>query len=310
MRLNDYSKRDENGVVVFFVPLWKRDGITLDLFDDYWSNVHGPVCSRLPGQHQYWQFHVAHAERGTWPELEDISYVTPESEQFDGIAELSFRNDDDRKTWFQAAGILMDDEHNPFKQAIGINTSEGNSITFVDGIEEEEPNGEQNYVKLFVTIKQNVRVSVEEFRRYLKDEFCPSLVPNKNMLKLRLHMFEEVDNTRPPAAGVSHSQPEEEQFQACIEIAFSDRFEMERFFASDEYKSTEATQAKHFRQISVFPQRTVFTYVYDNLITLQGLRGTYTASLIRKIGATNQVKDDIMQLMLTNEPHKLPAKKY
>lgn len=310
MRRNDYSKRDENGVVVLYAPLWKRNGISLNTFDDYWSNVHAPVCSRLPGQHQYWQYHVAHDEGGIWPQVESILYDTPENEQFDGIAELTFKSDDDRKNWFQAAGILMDDEHNLFSQAIGINTSEGNSITFVDGIEEDEPNGVQNCVKLFVTIKQNARVSVEDFRKYLNEEFCAKLVSNKYLLKLRLHMFEEVDKTRPPAAGVSHSQPEQEQFQACVEIAFTDRFEMERFFASDEYKATEKSQAKFIRQISVFPQRTAFTFVFDNLITLQGLRGSYTASLIRNIGAVNQVKDDIVNLMLTNEPHKLPAKKY
>lgn len=310
MRTNDYSKRDEKGEVVFYVPLWKRNGITLQMFDDYWSNVHGPVCSRLPGQHQYWQFHVAHDEGGIWPEIKGISYTTPKEEQFDGIAELTFKTDDDRKAWFVAAGILMDDEHNLFSQAIGVNTSEGNSITYVDGIEESEPNGVQNYIKLFVTIKQKKDVSVDDFRKYLKDDFCKKVVGNKNLLKLRLHTFEEVDNTRPPAAGVSHSQPEEEQFQACIEIAFSDRFEMERFFASDEYKNVELTQEKYIRQISVFQQRTAFTFVFDNLITLQGLRGSYTASLIRNVGATNQVKDDIVNLMLTNEPHKLPAKKY
>ncbi|MGA9379639.1 MAG: EthD domain-containing protein, partial [Phormidium sp.] len=56
----DYSARDRNGKVAFYVLLWKRKGISLELFDDYWRDVHGPVCARLPGQHQYWQFHVAH----------------------------------------------------------------------------------------------------------------------------------------------------------------------------------------------------------------------------------------------------------
>jgi hypothetical protein len=306
MREQDYSQRDKNGIVVFYVPLWKRNGITLQMFDDYWSNVHGPVCARLPGQHQYWQFHVDHDQGGIWPQLDGINYKTPDAEQFDGIAELTFRSDDDRKTWFEAAGILMDDEHNIFSQAIGINTSEGNSETYVDGIKSCEPNGVTHVVKLHVTMKQAEGVSVSEFREYLKD-FSRKISSNKNVLKLRLHLFEEVDNTRPPAAGVSHAQPKDQQFQAAMEIAFENRYEMELFFASTEYKDTEADQAKFIRQISVFPERTAFTFVYDNLITLAGLRGSMVAGLIKELGAINQVKDDIINLMLKNEPHQLPV---
>ncbi|MBM2815572.1 MAG: Ethyl tert-butyl ether degradation EthD [Ignavibacteria bacterium] len=310
MKSYDYSKRDENAKVVFYVPLWKRDGITLDTFDDYWSNVHGPVCSRLPGQHQYWQFHVAHSDGGMWPTLDGISYNTQEAEQFDGIAELSFRSDDDRKTWFQAAGMLMDDEHNIFSKAIGYNTATGNSITYVDGIENPIPNGAQDLIKLFVTFKQSSSVGVVDFRNFLSKKFAPALAKSDYLLKLKLHMFEEVDNTRPPAAGVAHAQPESEQFQAIIEIAFKNRFFMERFFASNEYNETIADQPKYFKQISAFPQRTAFTFVQDDEITLAGMRGSKVADLILNIGATNQVREDIIALMMNNTPFNLKTKKY
>ena len=62
--MSDYSARDKSGRVVFYVLLWKRRGISLRLYDDYWRNVHGPVCARLPGQFQTWQLHVAHNEGG------------------------------------------------------------------------------------------------------------------------------------------------------------------------------------------------------------------------------------------------------
>ena len=39
---------DPREEVVFYVPLWKRNGISLQQFDDYWRDVHGPVCARLP----------------------------------------------------------------------------------------------------------------------------------------------------------------------------------------------------------------------------------------------------------------------
>ena len=116
--------------------------ITLEKFDDYWRDVHGPVCARLPGQFQYWQFHVAHNEGGVFPAVEGVSYSTADADQFDGIAELTFRSVADRQTWFDAAGILMDDEHNIFSKAIGYVTEQGLSKTYVDGIAAGDPNGD------------------------------------------------------------------------------------------------------------------------------------------------------------------------
>lgn len=298
MRTANYAQRDQAAQVVFYVPLWKRKGISLELFDDYWRNVHGPVCARLPGQYQYWQFHVAHNEGGIWPTIEGINYNTDEEDQFDGIAELTFKTVEDRQTWFQASTILMDDEHNLFRQAIGYNTNPGNSITYIDGIENPTPNGLLGVEKLHVMLKKTDNVSVEDFRQYLKESFVSELVKSDLVLKLRLHLFEEVDNSRPDAAGVSHSEPPEKNYQAALEIAFSNPLEMERFFTSEIYTKTTKSQAKYIKQISTFPERTAFTFVYNGQMTLAGQRSSTVADLIINIGAINQLQDDISNLIL------------
>jgi EthD domain len=298
MRTNDLSTRDAAGSVVFYVLLWKRRGISLDLFDDYWRNVHGPVCARLPGQFQYWQLHVAHNERGLWPEVLSVRYDCTDENQFDGIAELSFRSAADRGTWFRAAGILMDDEHNLFRKAIGYNTNPGNSRTYVDGIPAGDPNGPLGIPKMHVMVKKADAASVADFRRYMMDRFAPAMAKSSLVLKFRMHLFEEVDASRPDAAGVAHSEPAEENYQGAFEIAFSDRLEMESFFASPEYAAAVENQAKYVKQISVFPERSVYTFVYNGAMTLAGQRSSTVAALIRDIGATNQLRDDITSLML------------
>jgi EthD domain len=298
----DFSERDQGGKVVFFVPLWKRKGLDLGLFDDYWRDVHGPVCARLPGQYQYWQFHVSHSLGGILPEIPGINYQTLEAEQFDGIAELTFNSVADRNTWFQAAAILMDDEHNIFSKAIGYNTSPGNSKTFVDGIAIGDPNGQNQpgLVVLYVTIKQKAGVEPQKFRDYLF-ELAPSLTKSEHLLKLRLNVFDEVDSSRPPAAGVDHAEPADSSFQACLELAFADRLELEYFFASEIYQATAASQAEHIRQISTFPLRQAYTFVYDGKITLAGQRGSSTAQLITAIGAVNQLQPDVVNLFWQGE---------
>lgn len=298
MRATNYANRDLQGKAVFYVLLWKRKGISLELFNDYWRNVHGPVCARLPGQHQYWQFHLTHNEGGIWPAIEGINYNTPEEDQFDGIAELTFKSDEDRKIWFNAAGILMDDEHNLFSKAIGYNTNPGNSITYVDSIENGAPNGVTGVEKFHVLVRKADAVSVEEFRQYLRDIFAVKIVCSDLVLKLRLHLFEEIDESRPPAAGVVHSELEEKEYDAAFEIAFSSRLDLEKFFTSEIYAAAVQNQAKYIKQISPFLERTAYTFVYDSQMTLSGQRTSTAAELITRIGAINQLKNDISALIV------------
>ncbi|MBW4586559.1 MAG: EthD domain-containing protein [Aetokthonos hydrillicola CCALA 1050] len=297
----DYATRDQKGKVVFYVLLWKRKGISLELFSNYWRNVHGPVCAQLPGQHQYWQFHLAHNEGGIWPTIAGIDNTTPSEDQFDGIAELTFETEQDRQKWFNSATILMDDEHNLFSKAIGYNTSFGNSQTYVDAIVIGDPNGEQDAIKFHVMVKKADDVSIQEFREYLQTSFANAVINNDSVLKFRLHLFEEVDNSRPDAAGVSHYEPTEKQYQAAFEIAFANPLAMESFFASTEYALAVKNLAKYVKQLFPFPQLAAYTFVYNNQMTLAGQRGSQVAELITKTGAINQLKDHLAYRMLNQQ---------
>lgn len=298
IRKADYASRDQKGKFVFYVLLWKRRGISLELFDDYWRDVHGPVCARLPGQHQYWQFHVSHNQGGLWPKIEGIEYICPESDQFDGIAELTFETESDRATWFTSAAILMDDEHNLFSKAIGYTTDNGNSQTYFDAIPTGNPNGKVGALKFHVMVKKSDSVSVAAFRKYMTDSFAPAVLKSDSILKFRLHLFEEVDNSRPEAAGVAHAEPIDKHYQAAFEIAFANPLEMETFFASKEYAAAVKDQARYVKQLLPLPERSAYTFVYDSKMTLAGQRSSTVAELIADIGATNQLKDDVVCLML------------
>ena len=294
----DYFARDKDAKVTFYCPLWKRNGITLELFDDYWRDVHGPVCARLPGQFQYWQYHVAHNEGGTFPVVKGVEYSTDDDDQFDGIAELTFKSVADRQTWMTASSILMDDEHNIFRKAIGYVTDVGNSRTYVDRIEVGDPNGRLGMVKFHVMVRKADRASVTDFRRYLSDQFATAVVQSPGVQKFRLHLFEPPDVTRPDAAGVAHSESAERHYQAAFEIGFRDRLDMEAFFASEPYAAAIKDLVQYVKQVAPFPERDVYTFVYNGKMTLAGQRGSHTAALISQIGALNQLRDDVLDLVL------------
>ncbi len=296
----DYSDRDRQGKVSFYVLLWKREGISLQLFDDYWKDVHGPVCARLPGQYQYWQFHVAHNEGGFWSMPDDPLNASTIEEQFDGIAELTFKSVEERNIWFQAAGILMDDEHNIFSKAIGYNTDLGNSVTYVDKIPEGSPNGEIGLKKYHCLIRKVGGIGVEQFREYLKNRLIPVFTASPQVQKCRLHLFEEIDNSRPDAGGVSHTENPSQQYHAALEVAFANQLDVALFLESNAYQNLVQESRTYIKHFKPFPERSAYTFVYDGQITLAGQRSSFVADLITKIGASNQIKDDITALMMGN----------
>ncbi|VEP13022.1 Ethyl tert-butyl ether degradation EthD [Hyella patelloides LEGE 07179] len=306
IKQQDYAIRDRPGQVAFYVLLWKRRGIDRDLFYNYWKNVHGPLCARLPSQYQYWQFHLDHNRGGIWPAIPGIEYICPDSAQFDGIAELTFETETARQSFFASSGILMADEHNLFSKAIGYNTAFGNSRTYVDRLPLGNPNGQIDGVKFHIPIQKANTVSLAEFRQYLSDNFAYAIAQSNLVLKLRLHLLEAVDNSRPEAFGVSHSEPPEQQYQAAIEIAFANPLEMEQFFASSEYATATKDLAKYVKAFYPFPERSVYTFVYDGKMTLAGKHSSQVADLILQAGATNQLKEEIVSLMNGTES-QLPS---
>jgi hypothetical protein len=81
---------------------------------------------------------------------------------------------------------------------------------------------------------------------------------------------------------------------------------MERFFASPEYAAAVQDQARFVQQVSPFPERTAYTFVYDGRMTLAGQRGSRTAELITRLGATNQLRPDIHDLIVGRVAHSMP----
>ncbi|MCW5316081.1 DUF1857 family protein [Nostoc sp. KVJ3] len=301
----NYAIRDRGGKVAFYVLLWKRKGISLELFDDYWRNVHGPLCARLPGQHQYWQFHLANNHDGSlWPRVPGIDYTYQPEDQCDGIAELTFETESDRQAFFQSSDPVIADEHNLFSKAVGYNTNYGNSQTFIDGIPTGEPNGKVDGLKFHVMVKKADDVNLAAFRQHLTGYFTPTILQSDAVLKFRLHLFDEIDNSRPNITGVSHLEPLDKQYQAAFEIAFENPLKMEAFFASPEYAAAFKDLAKYVKQILPLPERSAYTFVYNGKLTLAGQWSSNVADLIVKVGATNQLKLDIVSLMNGKEAVK------
>lgn len=292
---------DPREEVVFYVPLWIRSGITLDQFDNYWRDVHGPVCARLPGQMEYWQYHLSPYTGGIFPEIKNININTDPEDQFLGIAELTFSTVEQRNEWFTASAILMDDEHNIFSKAIGYTTSLGNTHTVMSRLSEPYPNGALSEIRYHILVRKEDAVSVEDFRDYIKDTLIHAISKREEVVQLRYHLFDAIDLSRPDAQGVEHVEKDGKDYHAAFEISFANGLDRESFFASQEFRSALSDGAFMIDMIKPCEERFTATFVRDHQMTLAGQRGSSVAQLVNDLGALNQVRDDIRNLMLTNE---------
>lgn len=256
------------------------------------------IGARTLGLAHYFQHHVDRCQGEFWPRLSGIEYDCLEGDQIDAVSEPTFSSKEDQRTAADSIAFkaLWKDEQNFLEKSFLYSTEPGNSKTYVDGIEDGVLNGAHNFVKLMIWVKKRDGVDINVFRDYMSNNFAPSIVKSNFVLKLRLHLLEEYNAAMWNSPHVIHDRTPEQQYQACFEIGFLDRFEMRRFFTSAEYAATTQAQLKHIQTIHAFPERETYTFVRDGKLTLAGQRSYSVAETIRMVGAVNQIEDNVASL--------------
>jgi hypothetical protein len=131
--------------------------------------------------------------------------------------------------------------------------------------------------------------------------FAATLAADPAVLKLRLHLPDRYDNATPapPAPNVDHLVPAERTLIGVIELAFDTPMTRRAFFETEAFLATQDAQKAHIAHVSAFAVSGVYTYVRDKQLTTAGLRGSRPAQLIERLGANNQVADDVRHLIGT-----------
>ena len=244
---------------------------------------------------------------GIFPAVSGVSYATADDDQFDGIAELTFRSPADRQTWFDAAGILMDDEHNIFSKAIGYVTEPGNSQTYVDGLAAGDPERRRRLHQVPCAGPPGARsqqrrvppLPDRQLRRPGRQERARPEVPPAPV-RAAGPVAARCRRRRPLSSRPNGSTRPPTSWPSAISSTWS---------ASSPRPSTRPPvrdRPRFVQQVSPFPERDAYTFVYDGRMTLAGQRGSRTAELITRLGATNQLRADIHDLVVGRMPHSMP----
>jgi hypothetical protein len=290
-----YSGPDDEVGLVSYVPAKQRPGLTLDLFDRYWKDVHGPTCARVGITWQYTQFHLAHDAGGIWRVPDGVAQETPPDEQREGIAELTFRSRDDFERWLANAGVLERDEQNVFGEVVAYVASGGRSRTYVDRIPTRVANGPVGVSRYHLLVKRRPEASLDQLAEYLTEVFAPPVAAHPLVLKLRIHVFDPFTQVW-ESENVVNTLPPERIHDAAIEIAFETPLQLARFQASESHAEAVRGQEAVVKQISVFPEREAYSMIQSGEATLLGRRGASIAHTITEAGAVTNYNDDIVAL--------------
>ncbi|BCA61576.1 hypothetical protein HMP09_0810 [Sphingomonas sp. HMP9] len=293
----DYAERDASIVINSYTTVLRRPRVPHEVFATYWRDVHGPLCSRIPGLGWYVQNHLDREQDAhLWPVIDGISPFA--DYELDGGVEIGFASKADQDVFNAASHILFADEQNMFAATVAYALPDG-SRTLVDRIADPIPNGDDGFDRIHVHFGA-ASDDADAFGTFMTD-FAETLAADPAVLKLRLHLPDRYDNAAPapPAPNVDHSVPAERALIAVVELAFETPLTRRAFFDSETFVATQAAQSAHIAYVQAFAVSGVYTYVRDTQLTTAGLRGSRPAQLIERLGANNQVTDDVRSLMRT-----------
>ncbi len=279
-----------------YTTVKRRERVPHEIFASYWRDVHGPLCSRLPGLGLYIQHHFSRTQDAhLWPLAEGIEEIA--GYELDGGVEIGFSSASQQKQFQDACAILFSDEQNMFEETLAYDLPKG-SVTVFNRLKDELHNGPDRYDRIHLHFSP--RESMDQLNDYLLNDLGNVLSRSDDVLKLCLHLGQPFNNDgmHPPAPNVAHHANPVREKLAMMEIAFESPLARRRFFDSPQFQATLDGQARHIAQLKAFAVSGLYTYVRDDQLTTAGLRGSRAAELIDYLGATNQRSSEVEHLLM------------
>jgi hypothetical protein len=278
------------------IPLRAKDGMPLPDFYEYWLNAHVTMPARFPGISSIW-LHVVAFDRQLWPRLPGVSRRPEPADEFHGVPEATFTTMADLELFQASSRLQMEDGINFLQEMIAYRSLSGNSATVVDKLGDAGPDGHDNLLRHLVFLRRRPGVPVAGLRRFVTENLAPAYAGSPEVLKLRRHLFEEVEVTL-DHPGVVMSKPLELQYQAALEVVVADESALTRFAASPAWTETADGLAAHCAAVHGARVDRSITTKHRGAITLAGVRGVAVADVIRRVGAKSQLAPEVSALFL------------
>ena len=294
----DHAAREAGVELTLVLPLRAKDTISLEEFYSYWLNVHVTLPPRFPGISSVW-LHVVSFDRQLWPSLPGVSARPEPEDEFHGVPEATFSTFDDLAEFQNYSDLQMEDGVNFLQEQIAYRSMGRNSVTIVDHLDDPAPDGRDGLLRHLVFLRGRVDQPVERLREFVRQTLMPAYAASPLVLKLRQHLFEEVELTL-DHPGVGMFKPLERQYQAAFEIVVADEDALRQFTQSAAWMETAEELAGVCGAVHGVRVDRCITTKLDGKITLAGVRGVDVADTIAEMGADNQRDPAVSQMFL---PH-------
>jgi hypothetical protein len=281
--------------VTLVIPLRKKEAISVADFYDYWLNAHVTLPPRFPGINSVW-LHTVSFDTQVWPSVDGVSDRPAPEDEFHGVPEATFPTMEDLGAFQGASRVQMEDGINFLSEMLAYCSFGPSTATLVDRTD-PAPDGSDTLLRHLVFLRRRDDVPIAAFRGFVTETLAPTYADNPEVLKLRRHLFEELDITL-DHPGVTMFKPPDRQYQACLEVVVSDETALRRFADSPAWNATAAGLAAHCAAVHAARVERCVTTKINGEITLAGVRGIAVADLIRKLDAKSQREADVSELYL------------
>ena len=278
------------------MPLQARSGLTPGDFYEYWLNAHVTLPARFPGISSIF-LHSVSFDAATWPRLPGVSHRPPPEDDFWGVPEATFVTLEGLAEFQAASKVQMDDGINFLREMIAYRSIADATETVADRTGLPAPDGHDGLLRHLLFLRRREDVATEEFRRFVAEDLAPAWAASAEVVKVRRHLFEEVEVTL-DHPGVRMSRPLDRQYQAAVEVVVPHAARLNRFAASPAWQETAGDVAAHCSAVHAARVSRCITTKYCGVITLAGVRGVAVADIIRRLGATSQLDNEVSALFL------------
>jgi hypothetical protein len=282
----DRASRDSNAQLSTSVLITRRDRVPLNVFYDYWGDVHGVLAARGEGVANYWQHRFGPALPGFFPSPPTVAQNVPSGDPIVGMAEITFESSQDRGKLIggAVAGAMVMDEQNVLKGTYMYSTGPGNAVTLLDRFESNTPQGAPDGYSVMTFIRQAENVSTKQFRSFLRDEVAAALAKTVGVMKVRLHLLEAYDSAAWPTPNVDHERAADQQYHAYLELAFNTKAEATGAPFAKALTALAESLQKHVSALTTYPTFQKNTMRYGGRPTFAGLRGLSALRTLTAIG--------------------------
>lgn len=241
--------------------LWFRHDLPRDAVRAYWAGPHAQFVARQKSLYDYRQHHFDEASSLTWPTVDGLETVIPAARRIDGMPECmvngllgGLRGGKEKK-------LVFADEANIFRRTVLYIT--GPSATRRYRLKERG----RVASRAVVILRRNADVRPRSFASFVNNYLAPSLIGDKRVRELNTQNFLPWRNMW-DTPGVSHDNPEPEQFHAVCVLGFASDEERAAFFSDGSLNGLSSELAAHCSAAHVYSVAATYHYVVNGRVML------------------------------------------